>query len=208
MSLLWKYVEKDPVNLLVIYRMVKDIKFKIFKLAATAMAVLWSIPAYQVCCAKKGHVAIPDTQGRAGEVLPDVWVLDLENNPTQLHSFLGKPVVIAFMDLENPYTRAQIIPLERLRRNIPSDKLEILAVHLDHRPVVYIRNYLANRPVSFPIYGAWENLELAFNKFAAFPTMIFVQSDGIISIRMEGYQDYEKLLSAFRMVSEAVEAGG
>jgi len=143
-------------------------------------------------------VQIPDDSGRVGEKLPDIMIFDLELNPVPLNKLIVHPALFVVLELDNPASRAQIIPLERIL-NTKKNPVKVYAAILSYRrnALFHLKNFLGNRPVNFPVFFSEPGIRLAFRGIQDLPLIVATDSTGIVIHRQEGYMSYNEITDTF-----------
>jgi hypothetical protein len=180
------------------------VKDRFFRKQVALLLLFCSIIVFSVSLfsANKGFVKIPDNLGGIGELLPDLTVFDSGSKPFHLQNLKGKPYLVALLFLYEPSTRAQLIILESLRATHPDTELGICGISMHRNAVLYLNNYLSNRPVAFTMYASPHGTELAFGGFSSRPLILLTNSEGIVQKRLEGYRSLEVLEDEISQITQ------
>jgi len=118
--------------------------------------------------------AIPDT-------LPDITLANLEDKPTKLASFAGRPLMVNFWATWCAPCRREIPLLNKIRAERKAQNAEIVGVAVDFKEDVL--KFVQKVPINYPLLvGEEDGLAAAeaFGMGMAFPFSIFVDSQNRI----------------------------
>jgi len=124
--------------------------------------------------APENKKSIPDT-------LPDITLANLEDKPTKLASFAGRPLMVNFWATWCAPCRREIPLLNKIRAERKAQNAEIVGVAVDFKEDVL--KFVQKVPINYPLLiGEEDGLAAAeaFGMGMAFPFSIFVDSQNRI----------------------------
>jgi len=125
--------------------------------------------------------AAPETRKAIPETLPDITLANLQDKPTRLASFAGRPLMVNFWATWCAPCRREIPLLNKIRAERKAQNAEIVGVAVDFKEDVL--KFVQKVPVNYPLLiGEEDGLAAAeaFGMGMAFPFSIFVDSQNRI----------------------------
>ena len=120
---------------------------------------------------------------------PALSLSDLDGQQLSLDQFKGRPVLVNFWATWCPPCVEEIPSLDRLRRQLHGKGFEILAVAVGEPPET-VRDFLADKPVSFPVLLDPEGTTFRAWQAYAFPTSLILDREHRIRYAVFGAFDW------------------
>jgi thiol-disulfide isomerase/thioredoxin len=148
--------------------------------AATSLTPVAAAPATPPATASTPSTrSVPDR-------LPDITLADRDGNPTKLHSFGGRALMVNFWATWCAPCRREIPLLNRLRAERQAQNAEIVGIAVDFRDDVL--QFAQKVPLNYPLLiGEEDGLAAAeaFGMGMAFPFSVFVDNQNrILAIKL------------------------
>ena len=129
---------------------------------------------------------LPDGVAEVGQALPILTLQNMDGQSVSLDSYLGKPLLASFIEVNCHHCQNQLSALETLHREIPDENLTILAISTSsvEKTAVFFQEH----PISFPVWiDANRNL---YKKLGVFnvPALFFLDETGVLRYKAVGYQ--------------------
>jgi len=126
-----------------------------------------------------------------GQVVPPLVAQNLKNQPVTLQAKSGKILMINVWATWCAPCRHEMPSLQRLSRQLGSDRLELVGLSVDTDDHV-VREYLIENKILFPSYLDRESA-IANGVFGirVFPSTFFLGPDGVLLKVVEGWRDWE-----------------
>ena len=120
-----------------------------------------------------------------GKQAPNFDLADIEGKNHKLSNYKGKPVMLIFWATWCPPCRMEIPGLIELRKQVPQDKLAMVAISYEQGDRV--RSFLSQNPVNYTVISTPQTtMPQPFIMINAIPATFFIDKDGIIRLAAEG----------------------
>ena len=126
-----------------------------------------------------------------GQVVPPLLVQNLKTQPITLQPKPGKILMINVWATWCPPCRHEMPSLQRLSRQLGSDRLELVGLSVDMDDHL-VREYLIENKILFPNFLD-QNFAIVNGVFGirVFPSTFFLSPDGVLLKVVEGWRDWE-----------------
>ncbi|MFX3635863.1 MAG: redoxin domain-containing protein [Candidatus Pristimantibacillus sp.] len=130
---------------------------------------------------------------KKGQLAPDFQLLDLQGNEASLSDYRGKKVIMNFWASWCPPCRVEMPHMEKIHLDYKDEDVVILSVNLTSTESSADKAgaFVSEHDLTFPVLLDEQGITQQQYKIRAYPTTVFVQSDGIIHERIQGAIDYE-----------------
>lgn len=128
-----------------------------------------------------------------GTAAPNLQMESIQGDSISLESLKGKVVLLNFWETKNPASTAEIPSLE----GIFNDKSikDIAVIGISPEPKQTLEAFLRSKKVTYPIVSG-SNWQPPFHQFSTKPITYVIDRQGIIRVRLVGFQGYAKMKSA------------
>ena len=126
-----------------------------------------------------------------GEAPPDFALPELDGGEVALAKEVSDHVVIVVNYWATWFTpcRMELLQLQRLYEEYQDEGVQILAVNVGDTEDT-IRDFLNERPVSFPVLLDPDGVVAARHRVHVVPTTILLNADGVVTAVLEGIDPY------------------
>jgi len=121
-----------------------------------------------------------------GDRAPDFTLSTINGKETSLSDYRGKIVMLNFWQSTCPACAQETPYIQAVFDGWPSDRLEILALSVEERPV-FVQTFLDTRGLTFPVLLDSDSAVSNTYEIASFPTTLFINADGIIKAKKSGH---------------------
>jgi len=157
---------------------------------------------FQACNSEEGVVQLPKKSFDKGDKLPTMSVMNKSEELFKTNRLLDKPItIITLAHLKHPSAKAQIILLDRMRKNIHPN-IDIVVLIINNRDGNVLYEYEINRPFSIRLYTVNTDEIGWLDDDFVLPILFFVKSDATIVRRHDGYVAEEQLLKILESCSD------
>ena len=151
--------------------------------------------------------------GAAGEPAPEFALETLDGRPLSLAHLRGQVVLVNFWATWCPPCRYEMPGFERVYREKRRDGFVIVGLTTERGDLRRVREFLAERGVTYPVARATMQVASRFGTPRALPTSFLIDRAGTIRQRVEGVYDEAALrASVERLLAEgapvAARTGG
>jgi thiol-disulfide isomerase/thioredoxin len=149
-----------------------------------------------------GEDASQDRDAESRMKAPDFEVQDFDGNVVRLSDMLGMPVVLNFWASWCPPCKAEMPDFNKVYEELGGDVqfMMVNAVGANGETREAGADYVSSEGFSFPVYYDMEQDALTQYGIRAFPTSIFIDSEGFIVAGVEGAINQETLLRGINMI--------
>jgi len=129
-----------------------------------------------------------------GKPAPDLKMVDLQGNVNRVSRLKGKKVMLDFWATWCPPCKKSIPELIKLRTDTKPSKLAIFG--LSDEPIDRLNEFTKEAKMNYPVV-AYNNGDLPtpYNQVKALPTLILIDSKGIIRDILVGYHPIDEIKS-------------
>lgn len=124
---------------------------------------------------------------------------DLYGRPVSLAQFKGHPVVLSFLNPQQPDSQAQLPHLIRLSAAFQNDGV-VFVVGGEAPAASDLRTFVDENGLTFPVWHDAGSTELKRRGFTGLPAHEFLQPDGSIAHRQQGFMARGELLEAIARI--------
>jgi Thiol-disulfide isomerase and thioredoxins len=146
----------------------------------------------------------PESTENKRMAAPDFTVQDAEGNSVKLSDLFGKPIVLNFWATWCPPCRSEMpdfnAVFEELGEDIHFVMLDAVDGTRETREIG--EAYVAEQGFTFPVYYDMEQEAVIQYGIRAFPTTIFIDSEGYVAAGAEGAIDQETLRKGIDMIAQ------
>jgi len=146
----------------------------------------------------------PESTEEKRMAAPDFTVQDAEGNSVKLSDLFGKPIVLNFWATWCPPCRSEMpdfnAVFEELGEDIHFVMLDAVDGTRETREIG--EAYVAEQGFTFPVYYDMEQEAVIQYGIRAFPTTIFIDSEGYVAAGAEGAIDQETLRKGIDMIAQ------
>jgi cytochrome c biogenesis protein CcmG, thiol:disulfide interchange protein DsbE len=121
-----------------------------------------------------------------GDRAPDFTLSTIDGKETSLSQYRGKIVMLNFWQSTCPACAQETPYIQAVFDGWPGDKLEILALSVEERPV-FVQTFLDTRGLTFPVLLDSDSAVSNTYQISSFPTTLFINADGIIKAKKSGH---------------------
>ena len=121
-----------------------------------------------------------------GDRAPDFTLSTIDGKETSLSDYRGKIVMLNFWQSTCPACAQETPYIQAVFDGWPGDKLEILALSVEERPV-FVQTFLDTRGLTFPVLLDSDSAVSNTYQISSFPTTLFINADGIIKAKKSGH---------------------
>lgn len=121
-----------------------------------------------------------------GDRAPDFTLPTIDGQETSLSQYRGKIVMLNFWQSSCPACVQETPYIQAVFDGWPGDKLKILAVSVEERPV-FVQTFLDTRGLTFPVLLDSDSAISNTYQVSSFPTTFFINADGIIKGKKSGH---------------------
>jgi cytochrome c biogenesis protein CcmG, thiol:disulfide interchange protein DsbE len=126
------------------------------------------------------------TGHEVGDRAPDFKLLTIDGKETSLSEYRGKIVLLNFWQSSCPACAEETPYIQAVFDTWPGDKLKILAVSVEERPV-FVQTFLDSRGLTFPVLLDSDGSVSSTYDISTFPSTFFINADGIIKAKKSGH---------------------
>jgi Thiol-disulfide isomerase and thioredoxins len=146
----------------------------------------------------------PESTEEKRMAAPDFTVQDAEGNSVKLSDLFGKPIVLNFWATWCPPCRSEMPDFNAVFEELGEDIHFVMLDAVDGiRETREIGEaYVAEQGFTFPVYYDMEQEAVIQYGIRAFPTTIFIDSEGYVAAGAEGAIDQETLRKGIDMIAQ------
>ena len=146
----------------------------------------------------------PESTEEKRMAAPDFTVQDAEGNSVKLSDLFGKPIVLNFWATWCPPCRSEMPDFSAVFEELGEDIHFVMLDAVDGiRETREIGEaYVAEQGFTFPVYYDMEQEAVIQYGIRAFPTTIFIDSEGYVAAGAEGAIDQETLRKGIDMIAQ------
>jgi thiol-disulfide isomerase/thioredoxin len=123
----------------------------------------------------------------APEALPDITIQDAQGNDVKLSTFKGKTILLNLWATWCVPCREEMPALDRLQKDMGSDKFQVVALSLDRQGYAASRKFLDDlKATSVKLYADPSSKEGMALKIVGMPTTLLINKDGLEYGRLAG----------------------
>jgi peroxiredoxin len=121
-----------------------------------------------------------------GDRAPDFTLPTIDGKEASLRQYSGKIVMLNFWQSSCSACAQETPYIQAVFEGWSGDKLEILAVSVEERPV-FVQTFLNSRGLTFPVLLDSDGAVSSTYQVSTFPTTLFINADGIIKAKKSGH---------------------
>jgi copper(I)-binding protein len=125
--------------------------------------------------------------GQPGEVAPDIRFTTLDGESRQLSDYRGQVVLVNFWATWCPPCRVEMPGFQKAHEELGPEGFTLLGLSVDVGGHDGVRQFLAERGITYPVAVVGEAQKQAFGGTPLLPTSILIDREGRIRHRVEGF---------------------
>lgn len=148
-----------------------------------------------------GSLSAADRTGiQVGEVAADFALTDLDGEIVRLSDYRGRKVLLNFWATWCPPCKAEMPHVQKFYEEERLRDVVVLGVNLTdtEKSADRVGEFTRERELTFPILLDESGQARSLYRVRAYPTSIFIDSQGVIRGKRQGAMSYDSLKSAFR----------
>lgn len=148
---------------------------------------------------KTDKSAEPNIGIEKGDVAPDFQLTTLDGKQVKLSDYKGKKVILNFWATWCPPCIAEIPDLEKFYSSYKDKDVVIIGVNLTkaEKNQSVVKDFIKSSGITYPVPLDTENLASRVYQVSVIPTSYVIDSRGIISEKVVGPMDFEKMKNLF-----------
>lgn len=156
---------------------------------------------------RKFQEANKETVSSIGTAAPNLQMESLQGDSFSLESLKGKVVLLNFWDTKSPASTIEIPSLQAIFNDQSSDGIAVIGISPE--PKKTLEAFLRSQKVTYPMVSG-SNWQPPFHQLTTKPITYVIDRQGIIRVRLVGFQGYAKLKSAIEnaLLAESKSAEG
>jgi peroxiredoxin len=123
-----------------------------------------------------------------GDKAPAIKLVTTSGQPVSLANYKGYVLVMDFFATWCIPCKESIPHLNSLNRKYGKQGLQVLGVSVDEGGEREVKNFIAERKISYPVAVAGEDLQTEYG-LRSIPTIFVINKKGIVAERFQGYSD-------------------
>jgi len=123
-----------------------------------------------------------------GQIAPPVKLVTTAGQPITLSNYKGYVLVMDFFATWCIPCKESIPHLNSLNRKYGKQGLQILGVNVDEGNDREVRNFIAERKVSYPVAMGGEDMQSDYG-LRSIPTVYVINKKGMVADKFQGYSD-------------------
>ena len=142
-----------------------------------------------------------------GTAAPNLQMESLQGDSVSLETLKGKVVLLSFFETKNPMSAIEIPSLQAIFNDQSGEAIAVIGISPE--PKKTLEAFLRSQKVTYPIVSG-SNWQPPFHQFSTKPITYVIDRQGIIRVRLVGFQGYAKLKSAIEkaLLDESKPAEG
>lgn len=134
-----------------------------------------------------------------GNLAPDFQLTTLDGKQVKLSDYKGKKVILNFWATWCPPCIAEVPDLEKFYSDYKDKDVVIIGVNLTkaEKNQSEVKDFVKSSGITYPVPLDTENLASGMYQVSVIPTSYVIDSRGIISEKVVGPMDFEKMKNLF-----------
>jgi peroxiredoxin len=156
---------------------------------------------------RKFQEANKETVSSIGTAAPNLQMESLQGDSLTLESLKGKVVLLNFWDTKYPASTIEIPSLQAIFNDQSGEGIAVIGISAE--PKKTLEAFLRSQKVTYPMVSG-SNWQPPFHQLTTKPITYVIDRQGIIRVRLVGFQGYAKLKSAIEnaLLAESKPAEG
>jgi len=156
---------------------------------------------------RKFQEANNETVSSIGTAAPNLQMESLQGDSFSLESLKGKVVLLNFWDTKYPASTIEIPSLQAIFNDQSGEGIAVIGISAE--PKKTLEAFLRSQKVTYPMVSG-SNWQPPFHQLTTKPITYVIDRQGIIRVRLVGFQGYAKLKSAIEnaLLAESKPAEG
>lgn len=130
-----------------------------------------------------------------GTQAPNIQLETLQGESMTLESLKGKVVLLNFWETKNVASTIEVPSLERIFNDLSDEGIAVIGISPE--PKQTLESFLRSKNVTYTIVSG-SKLQPPFDRLTTKPITYVIDRDGIIRVRLVGFQGYAKLKAAIQ----------
>lgn len=133
-----------------------------------------------------------------GKPMPNLVLTDLQGNTIQLSDLKGKKVILDIWATWCPPCKKMIAEWNTLRQNLSTDNVVIIGI--SNEPIERLKVFAQKTPMNYPVVSLSDPMPEPLDKVSALPTVLFIDSTGVLRHVAEGYHNQQTLSEILKQI--------
>lgn len=133
-----------------------------------------------------------------GKPMPNLALTDLQGNAIQISDLKGKKVIIDVWATWCPPCKKMLPELIAARKSLPAESVVIIGI--SNEPKDRLAEFAQKAQINYPIVALSDPLPAPLDEIRGLPTLIFIDTQGVIRRAEEGWHSQEQIKTLLQTV--------